>query len=125
MLTVFCTLALLPGALLVWKEPTASELYWLTLTALAATLGHYAMTQAMRHVQISMLQPFSFLQIVWATIMGIVLFSEAVKINVILGALLIVASTSYIARRESLIAKAQAAQIGTSSAAKFDAKLKS
>jgi len=105
MLTVFCTLALLPGALMTWIAPEYTDLFWLSLTAVAATFGHYAMTQAVRYVPLSMLQPFTFLQLVWASLMGHVIFSETPTINIFIGALIIVGSTSYIAHREYQVAK--------------------
>lgn len=107
MLTVFCTVALLPGAILTWTTPDNTELFWLLLTAVAATFGHYAMTQAVRHVPLSMLQPFTFLQLVWASMMGYLIFAEEPTINVFVGALIIVGSTSYIAHREFQVAKTE------------------
>jgi len=109
MLTIFCTLALLPGAIASWTTPDNTELFWLSLTAVAATFGHYAMTQAVRHVPLSLLQPFTFLQLVWASLMGYVVFSETPTINIYIGAMIIVSSTSYIAHREYQVAKKQTA----------------
>ena len=105
MLTIFCTLALLPGAIATWTTPNYTELFWLLLTAVAATFGHYAMTQAVRYAPLSMLQPFTFLQLVWASLMGYLLFSEEPTINIFIGASIIVGSTSYIAHREYQMTK--------------------
>jgi drug/metabolite transporter (DMT)-like permease len=69
-------LALLPPALLVWRTPTITELGWLFVTAVLATAGHYTFTRAMQAVELTVLQPFSFLQLVWATLLGYYAFSE-------------------------------------------------
>ncbi len=53
MLSIFCTLALLPGALLYWRTPTPVELGWLALVAVFATAGHYAMTRAIAYAPLS------------------------------------------------------------------------
>ncbi len=63
-MTIFVTLALLPGAILDWRTPTWEELGWLFLTAVFATLMHLAMTQALRCAEITVTQPFAFLQLV-------------------------------------------------------------
>lgn len=100
MLSVGCTIMLLPFALAEWRDPTWEEMFWLSLTALCATAGHYTLTRAYRCAPITVTQPVTFLQIVWATILGAVMFSEAVDIWIVAGAGVIVASAWYIALRE-------------------------
>ena len=101
-LTIFVTLALLPAALMNWRTPSWEELGWLCATAVFATLGHLALTQALRATEITVTQPFSFLQLVWATLLGFYVFDERPEIWIWIGGAVIVASASYIARRESL-----------------------
>ena len=55
LLTLFCTIFLLPMALIDWVTPTLHELVWLFVTALLATFGHYAMTRALAAAPISAL----------------------------------------------------------------------
>lgn len=56
MLSIFCTLTLLPGALLNWTTPSRDEIFWLGLTAGFATLGHYTMTRAIRAAPLTVTQ---------------------------------------------------------------------
>ena len=100
-LSVFVTLALLPPALLVWRTPTLTELGWLFVTAIFATAGHYTFTRAMQTVELTVLQPFSFLQLVWATLLGFYAFSEVPDIWTLSGGAIIIASVTYIAHREA------------------------
>jgi drug/metabolite transporter (DMT)-like permease len=102
MLSLVCTLALMPGAILYWRQPTVEEIMWLGLTAVFATLGHYTMTLAYRAAPITITLPVTFLQLVWATVLGIIVFSEPLDPFVILGGVTIVAAATYIAWRESL-----------------------
>ena len=46
LLSVGCTLTLLPGAILQWRSPTVEEMGWLSLSALLATTGHFTLTKA-------------------------------------------------------------------------------
>ncbi len=101
-LSVFVTLALLPPALLVWRAPTVHELLWLAVTAVCATAGHYTLTRAFRLGEITLLQPFSFLQLVWASLLGLVVFGEVPDAWTWVGGAVIVAAATYIAHRESV-----------------------
>ena len=100
-MSVFVTLALLPPALLVWRTPTLTELGWLFVTAVFATAGHYTFTRAMQAMELTVLQPFSFLQLVWATLLGFYAFSEVPDVWTLTGGAIIIASVTYIAHREA------------------------
>ncbi len=100
-LTVFVTIALLPPALMVWRTPTWEELGWLTVVAALATTGHYTLTLAFKATEITVTQPFSFLQLVWATALGFYAFGEQPDAWTLIGGALIVGSATYIAHRES------------------------
>ncbi len=103
MLSIVCTLVLLPGALIQWRDPTATELFWLALTALFATCGHYALTRSIATASLTVTQPFSFLQLVWAVLFGYLLFGEIPDIWVITGGLTIVCAVTYLTYRESIV----------------------
>lgn len=100
MLTIFCTIALMPGAIYYWQTPSLYEVVCLFFAALSATCGHYTLTRAFKASPITVTQPLSFLQLVWATLLGVTLFDEAINIYVILGGGIVVASVTYISHRE-------------------------
>lgn len=99
-LSVSVTVALAPVALLVWEAPSVSQTEWLVLVAALATAGHYAMTRAFAAAPVSATQPVTFLQLIWAALLGWAVFGEAVDPFVVLGGTLIVAAVSYDAWRE-------------------------
>jgi drug/metabolite transporter (DMT)-like permease len=99
-LSVSVTVALAPVALLVWEAPSLSQTGWLVLVAALATAGHYAMTRAFAAAPVSATQPVTFLQLIWAALLGWAVFGEAVDPFVVLGGTLIVAAVSYDAWRE-------------------------
>lgn len=100
-LSIFVTLILLPPALIVWRTPTLVELGWLFATAACATAGHVTLTQALRSADITVTQPIQFLQLVWATLLGLTMFGEQPEVWTWIGGGVIVASATYIARRET------------------------
>jgi drug/metabolite transporter (DMT)-like permease len=100
-LSMFVTLTLLPPALFAWRTPSWEELFWLFLTAACATIGHMALTQAFRWAEMTVIQPFIFLQLVWAALLGLYLFNEIPDVYTWIGGAVIVASVTYIAHREA------------------------
>ena len=100
MLSVFCTLTLALPALAVWRTPTLEELELLFATAALATTGHYCMTRAFKAAEVSAVQPFTFLQLVWATLLALMLFDEHPDLWIALGGALIVTAASWMAHRE-------------------------
>jgi drug/metabolite transporter (DMT)-like permease len=113
MLSVFCTLALLPGAIYYWREPTLLEVGWLGLVAVFATAGHYAITRAIAEAPLTVTQPLSFLQLIWAIAIGYWLFDEVPDNWVIAGASIIVAAVSYLTHREAQAARRRKLQAAT------------
>ena len=102
MLSIGCMLFLLPGALWQWQTPTATQLAWLALTALFATLGHYTLTRAFACAPLTVTQPIMFLQLIWATMLGYFVFDEKPEPWIILGGAVIVCAITYISHREAL-----------------------
>jgi drug/metabolite transporter (DMT)-like permease len=97
------TAGLAPFALAVWVPVSAVQLGWLLLTAVFATLGHYAMTRAFAVAPMSVTQPVTFLQLIWATLLGTLMFGEPVDPFVLLGGSLIVAAISLLTWREAVV----------------------
>lgn len=105
MLSVVCTLILLPGAILSWTTPSLAEILWLALTASIATLGHYTMTRAILAAPLTVTQPIGFLQLIWATMLGIIVFGEAADPYVLIGGGIVVAAITFISHREAVAAR--------------------
>lgn len=103
MLSITVPIGLAPFALAVWVTPTWSDIGWLFLVACFATAGHYTMTLAFRAAPLTVTQPVTFLQLVWAVVLGTAIFGEVVDAWVILGGALILASVSFITWREAVL----------------------
>jgi drug/metabolite transporter (DMT)-like permease len=101
MMTVFVSLGLAPLAAIVWVTPTWGQIGILALVAVFAQAGHYTMTLAFAAAPVTVTQPITFLQLVWATLLGMLVFSEPVDIYVVLGGVLILASVTFITWREA------------------------
>ncbi len=100
MLTITLTVGLFPAAVVVWITPTLEQLFWLFLVAFFATAGHYTMTKAFYSAPVTATQPVTFLQLVWATLLGTLFFGEPVDLWVIFGGTIIIGSVTFLAWRE-------------------------
>lgn len=103
MLSIIVTIGLLPLALMNWVTPTWAESALLFGVACLATGGHYTMTLAFRAAPLAATQPVSFLQLVWAVLLGALVFDEGVDLYVVLGGTLIVGAVSFISWREMVL----------------------
>ena len=103
MLSFWVTLGLVPMAAHVWVTPDLHTVLVLFVVACLATAGHYTMTLAFRSAPLTVTQPVTFLQLVWAVSVGTLFFGEAVDIWVVIGGLVILASVSFMTWREAML----------------------
>ena len=101
MLSGVVTLGLLPFAIWVWVPVTWTQLGWLAVVAAFATSGHYCMTQAFQAAPMAVTQPVTFLQLLWATLLGTLLFGESLDVYVLIGGAVIIAAISFVTLREA------------------------
>ncbi|MFT4699791.1 MAG: drug/metabolite transporter (DMT)-like permease [Yoonia sp.] len=109
MLSITVTIGLAPFAFVVWIQPTLFQLGWLFLVACFATAGHYTMTLAFAAAPLTVTQPITFLQLVWAVLLGFLVFGEPIDGWVVVGGIVIMASVSFITWREAVARRAAAA----------------
>lgn len=103
MLSLTVTVGLLPLALMEWVTPDLTQLMILAGVAALATAGHYTMSLALAAAPVTATQPVSFLQLVWAGLLGWLVFDEGVDMWVMLGGGLIVAAISFMTWREAVL----------------------
>lgn len=91
----------LPFALMHWHMPTGKE--WLFLIALGAVsnISQLCLFRAYSKAEVSVILPVDFSRLIFVTILGTIFFNETVDWYTGLGALIILASTVYIVRREA------------------------
>ena len=63
------------------------------------------MTKALSLAPLIIVQPVTFLQLIWATLLGILVFGEGVDLFVVMGGGVIIVSITLISYRESIKAK--------------------
>ncbi|WP_347310386.1 DMT family transporter [Defluviimonas sp. SAOS-178_SWC] len=101
MMSLTVAIGLFIPALTVWVTPDLTQIAILVLVTLFATAGHYCMTRAFVAAPLAVTQPVVFLQLVWATLLGALVFGEAVDPFVLAGGAMIIAAISYMTWREA------------------------
>lgn len=84
----------------VWITPTWHDIAFGLLVGVASTMGQWIVVLAFRYADASVLAPFSYIQLLWVSIFGFVIFGEVPDAWTIAGAAFIVSSGLYTAHRE-------------------------
>jgi len=105
MLSIFTTIFLIPSAIYSWEPLSLEALLILSFTALIATLGHITMTKAIKAAPMVVTQPILFLQLVWASMVGLFIFDEEFDLFVIIGGTVIMLCVCYVSYREHILGK--------------------
>lgn len=105
--------AMLFGATLPWfwaaRVPTLLEGSLLTALGALGGLGHYLFTAAFRHAPASILAPMTYLQLLWAALLGWLVFHHAPDVVSVLGMLIVGASGVMVALRSRRLVAPRAA----------------
>ena len=83
-----------------WKTPTIEEWGWLLLASVLGLCGHISVIKALSMAEASVLQPFFYVVLVWATFLGFIIFDDIPDSITIIGACIIVGSGLYAWYRE-------------------------
>lgn len=92
-----------------WTELTASSTSRLGAAAVLVIVGYQFIIMAMRSGEISFVAPFRYTALVWAILLGMIIFGEVPDAAMILGASIVVASGIYTLYRERNAGKTQPA----------------
>ena len=84
---------------LFYKPIMFSDLYFLILLCMFSLVGHFLLTNAYRHAEASVLQPFSYFHLFFASIVGIIFFQDPLTISTVAGGGLIVSGGILISRK--------------------------
>ena len=94
--------ALTPLGLWAWQPMSGPDWAMMALLCLMAALGHWLLIAAYQVAEASALQPFAYLQLVFATAVGVLAFGEALEARVVAGAGIVVGAGLFALWRERL-----------------------
>ena len=83
-----------------WRWPTAMAWVLMVIIAAMGAVAHYALIKALDYAEAGAVQPYSYTLLVWAALLGAVVFGDIPDGWTILGAAIVVASGLYTWRHD-------------------------
>lgn len=83
-----------------WEPMSAVDWAWMGVLCVTGASGHWLLIKCYDVAEASAVQPFAYFQLVFASVLGLVVFGETIRTNVALGAAMIVAAGLFTLWRE-------------------------
>ena len=103
--SIFMSLLSFFIVLFFWEMPSIKTFIYLILAAMCGTVLHLTLNHAFKLVDVSMTQPYSFLNLVFASIIGYFVFDEIPDLYTWIGAIIIFTGVLIISYREMKLDK--------------------
>jgi len=87
-----------------WEPLQPRDWWWMAALSILAVIGHWMLIKCLEVAEASLVQPFAYLQLVFASSIGLFVFSETLKPNVILGASIVVCAGLFTLWRTNKVA---------------------
>ncbi|AHM03635.1 membrane protein [Roseibacterium elongatum DSM 19469] len=75
-----------------WEPMSAPDWGWMALLCVTGAGGHFLLIKTYELAEASAVQPFAYLQLVFASALGLLVFGETLETNVVIGAGLVVSA---------------------------------
>ena len=98
--TCYSAVITLLAALPEWQAPTVEQLAWLAVIGALGSLGNWNVAQAFKEAEVTAVLPLDFTKLIWAALLGYLLFDEVPEAWTWIGGGMIFAAATYIAIRE-------------------------
>ena len=102
---LFLSLMSLWPALYVWQTPQGYAWAILLFIGISGTIAQICLAEALKTAEMTVVLPFDFLKIIWASMLGFMLFTEVPTFYTWIGATIIFTSSFYVAYRERQVAQ--------------------
>lgn len=91
------------GCIFTWHSPSADELWLLLLVGVLSGIGQYSLFESARHAPASLAAPLQYTALVWAFLLGFIVWGDIPRSGVFLGAALIVAAGLLLLFKERIV----------------------
>ena len=96
-----------------WTWMSGWDWGWMTLVCLTSISSHYFLIRAYDMLDAAAVQPLTYLQLVYASIIGVVIYSEKLSLTMIVGSAIVVAAGIFTVWREHVVARRGRLQRGS------------
>lgn len=103
--SMLVSLFTLPVASFFWLPMTATHLAMFVIVGILGSAGHYALNRSLKATDVAATQPARFLELIWASALGFLIWTDVPPVWTFAGAMVIFSATTWIARREAIAAR--------------------
>lgn len=89
-----------------WEWLAPMDWVWMAGLCLTSISSHYLLIRAYEVAEASVLQPFAYTQLVWVSLIGVLVFGETLRLNVAVGAAIVVGAGIFTLWRAQVRARA-------------------
>ncbi len=75
-----------------WEPMTPPDWAWMALLCVTGATGHFLLIKTYEVAEASAVQPFAYLQLVFASLLGLIVFGESLATNVLIGGAIVVSA---------------------------------
>ena len=101
----FVSLFTLPLAIIYWSNPTVTSIFYSFLAAIVGTILHLCINNSYKLADLSIIQPVWFTQLIFASLLGFIIFGSLPDLFTWIGAILVFSSVLIITYRENYLKK--------------------
>ncbi len=91
-----------------WTEISAADWKWMILLCCTGIAGHYLLIKAYDNLDAVAVQPITYLQLVLASGIAVLVFGEVLRANMVIGAAIVVGAGLFTVWRENVLARRNA-----------------
>ncbi|MDC0544317.1 EamA family transporter, partial [Alphaproteobacteria bacterium] len=84
----------------IWEPIPQKDFLWLFTMCILSSGSHFLMVKTLQIAEASVIQPFSYLQLVFGSIIGVMIFSESIDLMIIVGVTIVIGSGLFTTWRE-------------------------
>ena len=87
-------------SLFIWDTIPEEDYVWLFIMCLLSATSHFMMVKTLQVAEASVIQPFSYLQLVFGSIIGVTIFAESINSMIVIGVIVVIGSGLFTTWRE-------------------------
>ncbi len=94
-----------------WIWPSAIDAVWILFNGTSNAIGQYWWTRALHLAPASAVAPFYYLSLIWASIMGFLIWGEMPTVSLVIGSAIVAGSGLFLLWRETRARRARMAKL--------------
>jgi drug/metabolite transporter (DMT)-like permease len=94
-----------------WIWPSPSDSVWILFNGTSNAIGQYWWTRALHLAPASAVAPFYYLSLIWASIMGFLIWGEMPTVSLVIGSAIVAGSGLFLFWRETRVRRARMAEV--------------